>query len=94
LQQDAKTPAKGYDIHHFVERSQAAAEGIPESVWNGPENKVRIPTLKHWQITGWYMTKNEKYNWLSPRNYLRGKSWDEKIRVGRDALIRFGVLKP
>jgi hypothetical protein len=94
LQQDAQTPMKGYDIHHFVESSQAAAEGVPKSIWDGPENKVRVPTLKHWQITGWYMTPNENYDGLSPRNYLRGKSWDEKVRVGRDALIYFGVLKP
>jgi hypothetical protein len=34
---------------------------------------VRIPTLKHWQITGWYMTPSEDYGGLSPRSYLRGK---------------------
>jgi hypothetical protein len=37
---------------------------------------------------------NEDYGGLSPRAYLQGKSWDERWRVGRGALIRFGVLKP
>jgi hypothetical protein len=58
------------------------------------ENLVRIPTLKHWQITGWYMFKNDAYGGVSPRTYLRGKDWAERTRVGRDALVRNGVLKP
>lgn len=94
LQDDANFPAKGYDIHHIVERAQAAAEGIPKSVWDAPENRVRIPTLKHWEITRWYMTPDEECGGLSPRDYLRGKSWDEKYRVGRRALIKFKVLRP
>ena len=36
-----------------------------------PENLVRIPTFKHWEITGWYMKKNFDYDGLSPRDYLR-----------------------
>ncbi|HLH11864.1 MAG TPA: hypothetical protein VKV77_08300 [Methylovirgula sp.] len=94
LQRDAKTKLPGYDIHHRVEKDQARKEGYPKSMWDGPQNKVRVPTLKHWEITGWYMTKNNKYGGLSPRDYLRGKSWDEKVRVGLEALRRFGVLKP
>ena len=94
LQKDALNPETGYDIHHLVEKAQARRAGMPESVWNSPENRVRVPTLKHWQITGWYMTKNEEYGDLSPRDYLEGKSWEEKMEVGRKALIKFGVLKP
>jgi hypothetical protein len=94
LQHDANFPEKGYDIHHTGEKAQAAADGVPVSVWNAPENRVRVPTLKHWEITGWYMTKNKDFGGVSPRDYLRGKSWDEKVRVGRDALIRYKVLKP
>lgn len=50
---------------------------------------VRIPTLKHWQINGWYGRKNAAYGGLSPRDYLRGKSREERTRVGREALILF-----
>jgi hypothetical protein len=28
------------------------------------------------------------------RGYLREKGWDEKQRLGREALMKFGVLKP
>jgi hypothetical protein len=94
LQIDAYFPAPGYEIHHVGEQTQSAREGIPESAWNAPENRVRVPTLKHWLITGWYMTPTEEFGGLSPRNYLKGKSWEEKIRVGRRALIKFGVLEP
>jgi hypothetical protein len=61
---------------------------------NGPENLVRIPRFKHWEITGWYMKKNLDYDGLSPRDYLRGKAWDERTKVGLRALIEHGVLKP
>lgn len=82
-------PASAETIRFWITRLHG-----PKSIWDGPENKVRVPTLKHWVITGWYMTPNEDYDGLSPRAYLRGRSWDEKVRVGREALIDFGVLKP
>lgn len=94
LQNDANFPAKGYDIHHIVEKAQADTDDIPKSIWDGPENRVRIPTLKHWEITKWYMTPNPDYDGLTPRDYLSGKSWNEKFQVGRKALILFDVLKP
>lgn len=94
LQNGAKSRARGYEVHHNAEKGQAHADGIPKSIWNSPENRVRVPTLKHWEITGWYMEPNEDFDWLSPRNYLKGKSWDEKVRVGHKALRLFGVLKP
>jgi len=60
---------------------------------NALENLVRIPRFKHWEITGWYMTRNENYGGSAPRDHLRGKNWDERWRIGLDALIRHGVLK-
>ncbi|MGB6535053.1 MAG: hypothetical protein WBF58_03725 [Xanthobacteraceae bacterium] len=94
LQQDALNPQRGYDIHHVVEQTPAEQDGFPDSMINAPDNLVRIPTLKHWQINAWYSTKNNDFGSLSPRNYLRGRSWDERVRVGTDALILFGVLQP
>lgn len=94
LQQAVSAPAKGYDIHHIVEKTSAAQDGFPRELIEASENRVRIPTLKHWVITAWYMTKNRKYGGLSPREYLRGKDWAERLKVGREALIKFGVLKP
>jgi hypothetical protein len=94
LQRAAQKPKRGYDIHHIAEQTSAEQDGFPRSKIHGPENLVRIPRFKHWEITGWYMTKNKAYGELSPREYLRGKDWQERTRIGLRALIRHGVLKP
>lgn len=94
LQRAATNPATGYDIHHIVEKQAAKDAKYPNQMIEGPDNLVRIPTLKHWQISGWYMTRNDKYGWLSPREYLSGKDWTERTRVGLEALAKFEVLKP
>jgi hypothetical protein len=95
LQQAALLPtSQYYNDHHLVEKKAAADDGFPASMIDGRENIVRIPTLKHWLITGWYQIPNSSFGDVSPREYLRGKSWEERVRVGTQALIRFGVLKP
>jgi hypothetical protein len=87
------TPKPGYDIHHIVEKASAEQGRFPKFMINALENLVRIPRFKHWEITGWYMKSNEYYGGRSPRDYLRGKDWDERWRIGVEALIRHGVLK-
>jgi hypothetical protein len=54
---------------------------------DAPDNLVRIPRWKHWEINSWYQTKNEDYGSMSPRDYLRDKSYEERRRVGLKALI-------
>jgi hypothetical protein len=71
-----------------------ANEKFSDDLIDGPDNLVRIPTLKHWQINGWYGRRSDEFGGLSPRDYLRGKSWEERRRVGINALTRYGVLKP
>jgi hypothetical protein len=94
LQHAVSAPKPGYDIHHIVEKTSAEQDGFPKLMINAPENLVRIPRFKHWEITGWHMTKNDAYKGLSPRDYLRGKAWADRIGVGLDALILHGVLRP
>jgi hypothetical protein len=95
LQQATRLPSSEYyNDHHIVEQAPAERDGFPRSEIDAPSNVVRIPTLRHWQINGWYGRPNKDFGGLSPREYLRGKSWDERVRVGRDALVKFGVLKP
>ncbi len=89
-----KTSAPGYEDHHIVEQAAAEDDGFPRSLIEGRDNVVRIPVLKHWEITGWYMTRNDAFGGLSPREYIRGKDWSERVRVGQEALRKFGVLKP
>ena len=93
LQNAVKTPETGYDIHHIVERATGAPDGSEAGKINGPDNLVRIPTMKHWELNGWYDTGNEDYGGMTPREYLKGKSWEERRRIGLDGLREKGVLK-
>ena len=94
LQRAAQNPKDGYNIHHVVEQTPAVQDGFPRSLIDGPDNLVLIPTFKHWQISTWFSKKNAVFDNKSPREYLRGKSWEERMRIGKDALVRFGVLVP
>jgi hypothetical protein len=93
LQQDLSA-LDGCNIHHIVEQTSARKDGYPDSVIDRPDNLVRIPTLTHWLISAWFSRQNNNFGGLSPRDYLRGKSWDERMRIGKEALILFGVLQP
>jgi hypothetical protein len=57
------------------------------------ENQVRIPVLKHIDISAWYSKGNDDFGGQSPRDYLRDKDWDEQMRVGLDRLRKHKVLK-
>jgi hypothetical protein len=94
LQQAASTPAPGYDIHHIVERSSALDDDFTVAEVDNSDNLARVPRWKHWEITGWFQQPNEEFGRLPPREYLRGKSWEERRRVGIRVLIEKGVLKP
>jgi hypothetical protein len=83
----------GYNIHHIVEKASARYDGFPESMIESSENKVSIPTLKHWELNSWYETANEKYGFETPRDYARGKSWEQKRQLGLNGLRKIGVLK-
>jgi len=94
LQSAVASPRAGYDTHHIVEKTSAARYGFDGSKIDSQDNLALIPRMKHWEINGWYATRNEDYGGLSPRDYLRDKDWDERRRVGLDAMIKFKVLKP
>jgi hypothetical protein len=94
LQDAVSSPERGYDIHHIVEQGPALLEGYTRGQIDAPDNLARIPRIKHWEITGWYNTKNLEYGGLTPRQYLRNMPWEEKRRVGLKALREFGVLAP
>jgi hypothetical protein len=94
LQDGVGKKRPGYDDHHIVEQTWAEYFGFKRSRIDDPENLVSIPRLKHYQISGWYSHRNDDYEGLSPREYLRNKSWEERRKVGIDALIKFEVLKP
>jgi hypothetical protein len=94
LQRDAAMPKFGYEIHHNVEQTPARQDHFSRREIDAPDNLLRIPRLKHWEITGWFATRNRSYDMMTPRQYLRGKSWNERVDVGWEALIKHGVVKP
>jgi hypothetical protein len=94
LQRDTSTSNAGYDIHHIVEQAQAENDGFTREQIDSSTNLVQIPRMKHWEINGWYQTKNEDYGGLTPREYLSGRNWDVRRSVGLGALRIYGVLKP
>ncbi len=89
----AREPRPGYHRHHIVEQTWAERDGFPRSRIDSPGNIVSVPIYKHHQITGWYAQPNPKFGGLSPREFLKGKDWQTRSGVGRDALRRYGVLK-
>jgi hypothetical protein len=110
LKKGAGESKPGYQTHHIVEQTPARKDSIPdrtpedpnntikipESQIDSPENLVRIPKLKHDEISWWYSTPNPDphYGGLSPRDYLRTKTWDERYQFGLNVLRDFGVLSP
>lgn len=80
--------------HHIVEQMQAERDGYPRSTIDGLDNVVNVPIYKHREISAWYQKVNPDFGDLSPREYLRGKDWSERARIGHLSLRKFGVLKP
>lgn len=83
----------GYQTHHIVGQFAQNRLQFGDARIDSLENKVRIPVVKHLDINGWYSRPNDRFGGLSPRDYLRGKSWDEQMRIGLEVLRDHGVLK-
>jgi hypothetical protein len=98
LQNAAIRPAPpGYEIHHIVEvlrgaGPQSNSQRFPDLI-ESRENLVRVPYWKHVEIGSWYSKPNKKYGGRSPRDFLRGKGWDEQYRLGIQTLRDFRVLR-
>jgi len=92
-----RTIGPGYDKHHNVEQ-WSRKDGIPEEWIESPDNIVPIPKLKDWEINRWLDSENEEYldengMKLTPRQYIKGKQWEERRDFGLVVLRKFGVLK-
>ena len=83
----------GYHDHHIVGQHPENRARFGDSMIDSRENLVRIPLLKHIDISAWYSTRNDEFDGLSPRDYLRDKDWGEQMRVGLDRLRKHKVLK-
>jgi hypothetical protein len=94
LNDAVEIPRSGTQRHHVVEQGPAEQDGFSRSEIDAPDNLVRIPKQKHQRISDWYSTKSVAYGGMTPRDWLRGKSWEERRSLGIQKLIDFGVLKP
>jgi hypothetical protein len=74
-------------------RMSANAKEFNDGRLESRENKVRIPYWKHREISDWYSTPNEEFGWRTPREYMRGKNWEEQYNYGLLVLRKFGALK-
>jgi hypothetical protein len=94
LQQPVGSESQGgYHDHHIVGQHAENRARFGDGVIDSRENLVRIPVLKHIDISAWYQTGNKDFRGLSPRDYLRDRDWDEQMRVGLDLLRDRKVLK-
>ncbi len=94
LQAPIGSPSQGgYEDHHIVGQHPQNRQQFGDDLIDSRENKVRIPVVEHIDISAWYSRGNDEFDGLSPRDYLRGKDWDEQRRVGLDILRKRGVLK-
>lgn len=84
---------RGYHNHHIIGQHTENRLQFGDDRIYSYENEVRIPALKHLDLNGWYSRPNERYGGLSPRDYLRGKSWDAQMQVGLDILRDKGIIK-
>lgn len=94
LTQDVGTSKPGYQDHHIAEQTSAARDGFSREMIDGKDNVVKVPTLKHREITAWYSQPNAEFGLLSPREYLSGRSWEERYEIGIKQLYQRGILKP
>jgi len=94
LQEAVDVDRPGTQKHHIVEQGPAERDGFQRSQIDAPDNLVRISKQKHQEISEWFSRKNVRYGLETPRDWLRGKSWEERRAVGIEKLIDVGVLKP
>jgi hypothetical protein len=78
------------DWHHNVEKVHADRYGqFPPERVHSDENILPVPRAAHRGedgITAEFNTKDRRLGGLSPREYLRGKPWEEHVARGESAL--------
>jgi len=87
LQDAVDDPQPGYQTHHIVERQSGSVNEQSNALRFGSrldsrENLVRIPKWVHVEISSWYSRKSKRFGGLTPRTYLRGKSWEQQYEIG------------
>ncbi|WP_127091698.1 hypothetical protein [Aquabacter cavernae] len=92
LRADVRAPRPGTEVHHIVEQTSAIRAGYSRDLVHHPDNLVRISTLRHWAISAWYQIRHERFENITPRDYLRDKPWHVRYEIGLEALQEHGIL--
>jgi DNA-binding Lrp family transcriptional regulator len=82
----------GYERHHIVERGPNSEKSTDEQL-EDEKNVVTIPYYRHRDISDYYSTKNSNLGGRTPRDFLRGKTFEEQYKFGVEQLRKFGVIK-
>lgn len=98
LQGAVDDPQLGYEIHHIIEGQYASADEQSNARrFGGPVGRTG-KSCSHSQMGArrdqlLYSRRNEDYGGLTPRAFLRGKSWEAQYEFGLRALRDAGVLR-
>lgn len=84
----------GYHDHHVVNQHVGNRAKFGELI-DSKDNVVRIPELKHIEISRYYSTtiEWEDGTLMSPRDRLRTSDFETQRQFGYDVLRKFGVLR-
>lgn len=93
LRADVRVRRPGTEVHHIVEQTHAIREGYDRALVDHHDNLVRISTFRHWEVSAWYQTRHERFDNMTPRDYLRGKPWHVRYEIGLEALREHGILE-
>ena len=93
---EAKTESKpGSQNHHIVEQGPQSKDLSPEDqkLINDSKNIIRLPTYLHQWVTNYYRIKDPDLG-MTPRQFLRGKSFEGRYQFGLKTLReKFGVIQ-
>jgi hypothetical protein len=84
---------EGEEIHHIVEQSQIGGD-ITNRMVQSTDNVIKIPRLLHEEINSIYATRRSLGGGMvSPREYLKGRPFDEQRSFGLDTLREVGIVR-
>jgi hypothetical protein len=85
----------GYHDHHVVNQHVGNRNKFGDELIDSRDNLVRIPELKHIEISRYYSTNIEWEDGteMSPRDRLRASDFEAQRQFGYDILRKFGVLR-
>jgi hypothetical protein len=85
---------EGYQWHHIVEQTPGNLAQFGNQAIHNTENLVKLPTDVHWQISGYYSSKQGFSQPLTVREWLSSKPIQGQYDFGVKVMEQFGVTKP